>query len=140
MSIDRVFPNFEPPVIEKSLPSPRGAALPNKTVTRAGLADKLSRQFGLTVRDSMQIVETMLDEIAAALVRGEKVKLAGFGSFNQLSKSARPGRNPRNGVEATISPRRVLSFKPSNILRELVKAYAEADAEADADAEAEAEA
>jgi integration host factor subunit alpha len=139
MSINRVLPNAEPLIIEKRLPSPRAAA-GYKTVTRADLADKLSQQFGLVVRDSKEIVESVLDEIADALVRGENVKLAGFGTFNQLSKSARPGRNPRNGVETTISPRRVLSFKPSNILRELVKADAAADAEADAEADAQAQA
>jgi integration host factor subunit alpha len=78
------------------------------------------------VRDSKEIVESVFDEISAALVRGENVKLAGFGSFNQILKSARPGRNPKNGVEAVISSRRVLSFKPSNSLRELVKAAAAA--------------
>ena len=126
MSIDRVFPNVEPLIIEKTLPSPHGAALPNKTVTRADLADRLSRQFGFMVRESRQIVESVLDEIAEAMVRGENVKLARFGSFNQRSKSARPGRNPRSGVEAVISPRRVLSFKPSNSLREMVKGDAAA--------------
>lgn len=126
MSLNRALAHAEPPMIEKRLPLPHGAALPNKTVTRADLADKLSGQFGLMARDSRQIVESVLDEIAEALVRGENVKLAGFGSFNQRSKSARPGRNPKNGVEATISPRRVLAFKPSNTLRELVKADAAA--------------
>jgi integration host factor subunit alpha len=124
MSLNRVLANAEPLIIETTLPSPQGVAVPNKTVTRADLADKLSRQFGLMVRDSKEIVESVFDEIAAALVRGENVKLAGFGSFNQISKSARTGRNPKNGVEAVISPRRVLSFKPSNSLRELVKADA----------------
>ena len=120
MSLNRVLPNVEPPIIEKALPSPQGVAFANKTVTRADLADKLSRQFGLMVRDSRDLVESVLDEIAAALARGENVKLAGFGSFNQLSKSARPGRNPKSGVEAVISSRRVLSFKPSNNLRQRV--------------------
>jgi integration host factor subunit alpha len=121
MSIDRVFPNTEPLIIEKRRPSPRGAVVPNKTVTRADLAGALSHRFGLLLRDSRQIVESVLEEIAEALVRGENIKLSGFGSINQRAKSARPGRNPRNGVDATISSRRVLLFKPSRQLREVVR-------------------
>ena len=120
MSIDRVFPNAEPRNNEKRAPSTRRSVRGNKTVTRADLAETLCRQFGLVGRESRQIVEGVLAEIGDALARGENIKLAGFGSFNLCAKRARPGRNPRNGVEATISPRKVLAFKPSKMLRELV--------------------
>ena len=126
MSINRVLHNAEPLIVEKRLPTPRGAAAGPMTVTRAHLADKLSQQFGFVVRDSKELVESVFDEISAALVRGENIKLSGFGSFYQRSKNARPGRNPKNGVEAMISSRRVLSFKPSHILRELVLVDADA--------------
>jgi integration host factor subunit alpha len=126
MSTDRVLPNAEPPLKKTRRPSPRGAEVGNKTVTRADLANALSDRFGLLVRDSREIVEGVLDEIAAALVRGENIKLAGFGSFNLQAKRARSGRNPRNGVEAAISSRRVLSFKPSQNLRDVVRASADA--------------
>nr|WP_294541425.1 integration host factor subunit alpha [uncultured Rhodoblastus sp.] len=90
------------------------------TITRADLADAVVRQFGFSHAESRKFVEDILAEIAAALARGENIKLSGFGSFNQRTKSARPGRNPRSGAEATISPRRVLSFKPSHNLRRQV--------------------
>lgn len=122
MSLDRVTPSAVLRNVEQRLPSTRGSANRKQTVTRADLAQMLANQFGLLGRESKQIVEGVIDEIGAALVRGENIKLSGFGSFNLCSKCARPGRNPRNGAEATISPRTVLLFRPSLILRELVNA------------------
>ncbi|WP_294541364.1 integration host factor subunit alpha [uncultured Rhodoblastus sp.] len=120
MSLDRISPNSVLPNSENRQPWTHGDAVLPRTVTRADLADAVVRQFGLSHAESRKFVEDILAEIADALVRGENIKLSGFGSFNQRTKSARPGRNPRNGAEATISPRRVLSFKPSHILRRQV--------------------
>jgi integration host factor subunit alpha len=122
MSLDRISSNSEPRKSEKRLPWAHGDVSQRNTVTRADLADAVVRRFGLSRLESREIVEGILAEIGAALVRGESIKLSGFGSFHQRSKSARPGRNPRNGADATVSPRRVLAFKPSHLLRQLVNA------------------
>ncbi|WP_294536819.1 integration host factor subunit alpha [uncultured Rhodoblastus sp.] len=121
MSLDRNLTNSVLRNSEIRLPSTPADGGQPTTITRADLADAVARQFGFSRADSKQFVEGVLDEIAAALLRGENVKLAGFGSLNHRTKTARPGRNPRNGEEATISPRRVLSFKPSHIMRQMVR-------------------
>ncbi|WP_294541367.1 integration host factor subunit alpha [uncultured Rhodoblastus sp.] len=120
MSLRGKSSNIVPPNGKKKLPSEQGDVGQTTTISRADLADAVAQQFGLSRADSRRFVDGVLAEIADALVRGENVKLSGFGSFSQRTKSARPGRNPRSGDEATISPRRVLSFKPSHILRRLV--------------------
>jgi nucleoid DNA-binding protein len=71
------------------------------TVKRADLVDTIFRNVGLSRSESKWMVELMLMEISGALLRGEEVKLSGFGSFKSRSKSARVGRNPKTGVEAT---------------------------------------
>lgn len=90
------------------------------TVTRSELADALFRRVGLSRLESAQLVEMVIDEISDAALRGENVKLSGFGTFIQRSKRERVGRNPKTGVEAKISPRRVLVFKASHILRDRI--------------------
>ena len=88
-----------------------------RTVTRSDLADSVFRRIGLSRLESAQLVETVIEEIGDAILRGEKVKLSGFGTFLQRSKRERIGRNPKTGVEATITPRKVLVFKASHIMR-----------------------
>ena len=92
------------------------------TLTKAELAELLFEQVGLNKREAKDMVETFFDEIRDALERGESVKLSGFGNFQLRDKPQRPGRNPKTGEEAPISARRVVSFKPSPLLRQRVEA------------------
>jgi integration host factor subunit alpha len=92
-----------------------------KTVTRSDLADAVYRQIGLSRLEASELVEMMLNEISDRLAEGETVKLSSFGSFIVREKSERIGRNPKTGVEVPIEPRRVLVFKASNIMKELVE-------------------
>ena len=87
-------------------------------MTKADMIDVIYEEIGFSKRESAKITETMLEIIKETLERGENVKLSGFGSFNIQHKRARLGRNPQTGESITISARRVLSFKPSNVLRD----------------------
>lgn len=90
------------------------------TVTRIDLANTLRTKFGLTTTDSYKMVDIIFDEISQSLIHGEEVKISGFGTFKILSKSARLGRNPKTGVPAVISARRVASFHPCSEFRKIV--------------------
>ena len=90
------------------------------TLTKAELADLLFEKVGLNKREAKDMVETFFDEISAALVRGESVKLSGFGNFLLRDKPQRPGRNPKTGEEVPILPRRVMTFKASNVLKQRI--------------------
>jgi integration host factor subunit alpha len=91
-----------------------------KTVTRADLCEAVYQKVGLSRTESAELVEHVLDEISACIVRGESVKLSSFGSFIVRKKGERVGRNPKTGQEVPISPRRVMVFKPSNVLKERI--------------------
>lgn len=91
-----------------------------QTVTRADLAEAVYREIGLSRSESSELVESVINYISGALLNGEQVKLAGFGTFSLRDKRERIGRNPKTGVEVTITPRRVLTFKASQILKERV--------------------
>lgn len=88
-----------------------------KTLTRADLVDALGREMGLSKTDGSELLEHMLEHLAKALEKSKLVKIARFGNFSVRAKNARVGRNPKTGKEAQISGRRVVSFKPSQILR-----------------------
>jgi integration host factor subunit alpha len=88
-----------------------------KTVTRADLAEAVYQAVGLSRTESADLVERVLGLISDSLVAGENVKLSSFGSFQVRSKNQRIGRNPKTGEEVPILPRRVLVFKPSNVLK-----------------------
>lgn len=90
------------------------------TVTRADLTEAIYREIGLSRTESGVLVESILDHIVNALIKGESVKLSGFGTFSVRDKSERMGRNPKTGREVPITKRRVLVFKPSNVLKERV--------------------
>ena len=90
------------------------------TVTRIDLANALKNRFGLTSVDSYKMVDIIFDEIEQSLISGEDVKISGFGTFKILAKSARIGRNPKTGIPAVISARRVPSFHASNEFRKTV--------------------
>ncbi len=92
----------------------------SKTLTRADLADALVRKVGLPRNESQDLVELVLSEISETLSQGEGVKLSSFGSFGVRSKAQRMGRNPKTGEEVPITPRRVLVFRPSNIMKERI--------------------
>lgn len=87
------------------------------TVTRVDLAEAVYQQVGLSRKESAALVEMVLDEVMDRLVAGEAVKLSSFGSFIIRHKRKRLGRNPKTGVEVPITERRVLVFKPSNLLK-----------------------
>jgi integration host factor subunit alpha len=90
---------------------------PNTAVTRADLIEAVYRTVGLSRTESAKMVELVLKEITDRLARGETVKLSAFGSFMVRAKGPRIGRNPKSGVEVPIAPRRVMVFKPSDVLR-----------------------
>ncbi len=87
------------------------------TLTRADLAEAVYRKVGLSRTESAQLVEMVLDEICDSIVRGETVKLSSFATFQVRSKNERVGRNPKTGEEVPISPRKVMTFKASNVLK-----------------------
>ncbi len=90
------------------------------TVTRAQLSEAVYKEVGLSRNESTQLVETVLEEVASCLARGENVKLSSFGSFLVRQKGGRMGRNPKTGEAVPIKPRRVLVFRPSNVLKDMV--------------------
>ena len=92
----------------------------SRTLTRADLTEAVYRNIGLSRNESADLVESVLEEMCVSLEADEEVKLSSFGTFSVQSKRERVGRNPKTGVEATITPRRVLSFRPSHILKNRV--------------------
>jgi len=87
-------------------------------MTKADLIELVYDKVGLSKRESADLVETFFDIIKETLENGENIKLSGFGSFNIRDKRARRGRNPQTGESITITPRRVLTFKSSNVFRD----------------------
>lgn len=100
-----------------------------RTITRAELSEAVYQRVGLSRTESAALVELVLKELSDCLARGETVKLSSFGSFVVRSKGERVGRNPKTGVEVPIEPRRVMVFKPSNILKARINGLDEADAD-----------
>lgn len=94
--------------------------MPGRTVTRADLCEAVYRKVGLSRTESADMVELVLREISDCLVRGEPVKLSSFGTFDIRDKGERLGRNPKTGEEVPIAPRRVMVFKPSNVLKKRI--------------------
>ena len=90
------------------------------TLTRADLAESLHRQVGLSRADSARMVEQILTRMCGALEQGENVKISGFGTFVLRDKGERVGRNPKTGVEVPIAPRRVLTFRASQMMRDRI--------------------
>ncbi|HSR71964.1 MAG TPA: integration host factor subunit alpha [Kiloniellales bacterium] len=88
-----------------------------RTVTRADLSEAVYQEVGLSRNESAELVESVLNEISDALVRGDMVKLSSFGSFSVREKGQRIGRNPKTGEEVPILPRRVLVFRASHVLK-----------------------
>ena len=88
-----------------------------KTITRAELSEAVYQKIGLSRTESPALVELVLREISDCIAQGQTVKLSSFGSFVVRDKGQRIGRNPKTGIEVPIEPRRVMVFKPSNILK-----------------------
>ena len=92
----------------------------NSTRTRIHLSEAVFNEVGLSRYESAQLVESVLEHISNALVKNEVVKISSFGTFSTRNKSARIGRNPKTGAEAEISGRRVITFRPSQRMKDRV--------------------
>lgn len=92
----------------------------NETLTRVELTDAIVREVGLTRQESSHLLDRMLEMISDSLEQDGSVKLSRFGNFNVRKKAAREGRNPKTGIQATISARKVVTFKPSPMLKDRV--------------------
>jgi integration host factor subunit alpha len=90
------------------------------TVTRADLTDAVYRAVGISRNESAAFVERVLEEVAAALEKGETVKISSFGTFSVRDKKLRMGRNPKTGEEVPIAPRRVVTFRASHVLKDRI--------------------
>ena len=90
------------------------------TLTRADLAEAINRKIGLSRSDSLNMVEAILRHMCEAMSSGENVKISGFGTFLLRDKAERVGRNPKTGVEVPITPRRVLTFRSSQLLKDRI--------------------
>ena len=92
----------------------------SKTLTRADLSEAVHKQVGLSRAESADLVKAILDSMTDTLITGETVKLSSFGTFMVRSKSGRVGRNPKTGEEVPITPRRVLVFRPSQVMKNII--------------------
>ena len=92
------------------------------TLTRMDLTESVFREVGLSRNESAQLVESVLQHMSDALVAGETVKISSFGTFSVRDKAARVGRNPKTGEEVPIHPSRVLTFRPSHLMKDRVAA------------------
>lgn len=90
------------------------------TLTRADLADAINRKLGFSRAESLGMVESILTNMCNALAEGENVKISGFGTFLLRDKAERVGRNPKTGIEVPITPRRVLTFRASQMLKDYI--------------------
>jgi integration host factor subunit alpha len=93
-----------------------------KTLTRMDLSEAVFREVGLSRNESSELVESVLQHMSNALASGDSVKISSFGTFSIRDKTARVGRNPKTGDEVPISPRRVLTFRPSHLMKDRVAA------------------
>ena len=91
-----------------------------QTLTRADLANSVYREIGLSLSESNDLVDAVIEELCAALESGDTVKLSSFGTFKLRHKKERIGRNPKTGVEVPITPRTVVTFNASNLLKDRV--------------------
>ena len=107
-------------IAQKFIVRSRERTMGGKTLTRADLAEAVVEKVGLPRNESQDLVERVLEEISGSLAGGEAVKLSSFGSFGIRQKGERVGRNPKTGKEVPITPRRVLVFRPSNIMKDRI--------------------
>ena len=91
-----------------------------ETLTRAEIAEAINRKLGLSRSESLGMVESILRHMSDALAKGQNLKISGFGTFLLRDKAQRIGRNPKTGIEVPITPRRVLTFRASQMLKERI--------------------
>lgn len=91
-----------------------------QTITRIDLAEAIYEEIGLSRKDSNELLEMVLDEISENLISGNEVKISSFGTFTLREKNERIGRNPKTGKEVPITPRKVISFRPSQMMRKKI--------------------
>lgn len=108
----------------------------SRTMTRAQLSESIYQEVGLSRNESAELLEMVLGEISSALVRAETVKISSFGSFSVRQKGERIGRNPKTGDEVPILPRKVLVFRPSQLLKARIRGEDVSGMAADADEQA----
>ena len=89
-----------------------------KTITRADIADAVYEQVGLSRVESAELVDSVVDEMCDAIVQKGELKISSFGTFTVRQKKARVGRNPKTGIEVTITPRNVVTYKASHVLKD----------------------
>ncbi len=89
-------------------------------MTKADLVDSIYERIGLSKKESIQIVELVFEIMRSELEKGNKVKISGFGNFNVRDKNIRRGRNPQTGESLMLDARKVVTFKPSGLLRKKV--------------------
>ena len=94
------------------------------TMTKADIVERIYEKVGFSKKEATEVVESVFEIIKSRLERGEKVKISGFGNFVVHTKRPRKGRNPQTGEEITITGRRVLSFKPSQVLKKTINTTA----------------
>jgi integration host factor subunit alpha len=104
----------------RGLESLGGKKMGKRTVTRADLSEAVYQEVGLSRNESTELVESILSQISSSLVAGDNVKISSFGSFLVRHKGGRIGRNPKTGEEVPIEPRRVLVFRPSQVMKERI--------------------
>lgn len=92
----------------------------HSTLTRVHLSEAVFSEVGLSRYESAQLVESVLEHISTALVKNEVVKISSFGTFSTRTKNPRVGRNPKTGAEAQITRRRVITFRPSQLMKDRV--------------------
>lgn len=97
------------------------------TITRADLTEAVQQALGLSKQEAAELVETVFALVVETLVKGEEVKISGFGTFEPRKKAARMGRNPRTKEDVPIPPRTVVVFKSSPVLRDSVNANSQAN-------------
>lgn len=90
------------------------------TVTKADIVEKVYEKIGFSKKEASELVELVFDSLKETLNKGEKVKISGFGNFIVRGKSERNGRNPQTGEQIKISARRVLTFRPSQVLKAML--------------------
>lgn len=97
-----------------------GQNLGKSTVTKADIVEKVYQKIGFSKKEASELVEMVFDTLKGVLHKGEKVKISGFGNFTVRGKSERVGRNPQTGEQIKISARRVLTFRPSQVLKAML--------------------
>lgn len=102
-------------------------------MTKADIIERIFSKIGFSKKESSDIVDMVFDTIKETLERGEKIKISGFGNFMVREKGERVGRNPQTGQEITISPRRVITFRPSQVLKSALNPDANDDSSAGED-------